>query len=127
MQIGELADRVGLSLRTLRHWEEAGLVSPSGRTEGGFRLYSEADAARVLIIRSLKPCDFSLDELKRLMSLYDSTLDQSLDAGSRADAGQRLAEILGDADRRLRLQRERVIAAELALTALRAATPYESP
>lgn len=49
MQIGEVADRTGLSLRTLRYYEEVGQVRPSTRTSGGFRLYSETDVARLLL------------------------------------------------------------------------------
>ena len=40
MHIGELADRTGMSLRRLRHYDEIGLLTPSGRSEGGFRLYT---------------------------------------------------------------------------------------
>ncbi len=43
MHIGELADRTGLSNRTIRHYDEVGLLHPSGRTEGGFRLYTDTD------------------------------------------------------------------------------------
>lgn len=42
MHIGELADRSQMSLRTIRHYDEVGLLKPSGRTEGGFRLYTNA-------------------------------------------------------------------------------------
>ena len=42
-QIGEVAERTGLSLRTIRYYEEVGLLSPSGRTAGGFRLYADSD------------------------------------------------------------------------------------
>ena len=45
MQIGEVAERVKLSLRTIRHYEEVGLVPPSARSKGGFRLYTEADVS----------------------------------------------------------------------------------
>ena len=41
MHIGELAERTGLSLRTMRHYDDVGLVPATGRTEGGFRLYSQ--------------------------------------------------------------------------------------
>jgi len=47
MQIGEVADRTQLSLRTIRHYDEVGLVPPSARSEGGFRLYTEADVERL--------------------------------------------------------------------------------
>ena len=55
MQIGEVAARTELSLRSLRHWEEVGLLQPSGRTDGGFRLYTEADVDKILVIRRMKP------------------------------------------------------------------------
>jgi phage terminase Nu1 subunit (DNA packaging protein) len=45
MQIGEIAARTELSLRTIRHYEETGLVIPSARSQGGFRLYTENDVA----------------------------------------------------------------------------------
>ena len=43
MQIGEVAERTGLSLRTLRHYDEIGLLRPAGRSDGGFRLYTADD------------------------------------------------------------------------------------
>src|SRR5690348_10590123 len=45
MQIGEVADRIGLSLRTIRYYEEVGLITPSARSPGGFRLYTEDDVS----------------------------------------------------------------------------------
>lgn len=48
MHIGEVATRTGLSLRSLRRWEEVGLLTPSGRTDGGFRLYSETDVNKIM-------------------------------------------------------------------------------
>ena len=55
MRIGEVAERTALSFRSLRHWDDVGLVQPSARTEGGFRLYTEKDVDRILIIRRMKP------------------------------------------------------------------------
>ena len=46
MQIGEVAERTGLSLRTIRYYEEVGLAVPSARSQGGFRLYTEPDVGR---------------------------------------------------------------------------------
>ena len=68
MQIGELADRAGLSLRTIRHWEEEGLIVPSARSAGGFRLYSGADFERLLLIRRMKPLGFSIEEMRELLA-----------------------------------------------------------
>ena len=76
MQIGEVAEHVGLSLRTIRYYEEVGLVTPSARTAGGFRLYSDADVARLRLVRRMKPLDFSLQEMRDVLALLDE-----LDAG----------------------------------------------
>lgn len=71
VHIGAVAERTGLSLRTLRHWDEVGLVTPSGRTDGGFRLYTEADVERILLVRRMKPLGFSLDEMAELLDVAD--------------------------------------------------------
>lgn len=73
MHIGELADRVGLSLRSLRHWDEVGLVHASGRTDGGFRLYTAVDEQRVRLIMSMKPFGFSLEELGELADAIEGS------------------------------------------------------
>ncbi|GEC03451.1 MerR family transcriptional regulator [Streptomyces spinoverrucosus] len=71
MQIGEVAERTGLSLRTIRHYEEVGLVIPSARSKGGFRLYTETDVERLMVIRRMKPLDFSLEEMRDLLDITD--------------------------------------------------------
>jgi DNA-binding transcriptional MerR regulator len=55
MQIGQAAARTELSITTIRHYDAAGLVTPSARSAGGFRLYTEADVERLLVIRRMKP------------------------------------------------------------------------
>jgi DNA-binding transcriptional MerR regulator len=54
LQIGEVAERTGVTQRTLRFYEEKGLLKPPTRMDGGFRLYSEADVKRVTHIRRLQ-------------------------------------------------------------------------
>ena len=71
MQIGEVAERIGLSLRTIRYYEEVGLVTPSARTQGGFRLYTEHDAVRLQLVKDMKPLGFSLDEMRDLLGVLD--------------------------------------------------------
>ncbi|WP_405219191.1 MerR family transcriptional regulator [Agrococcus sp. Ld7] len=74
MHIGELAERTGLSLRSLRHWDEVGLVQASGgRTEGGFRLYTAADERRIRLIMSMKAFGFTLEELAELTTAIESS------------------------------------------------------
>ncbi|KIQ10502.1 MerR family transcriptional regulator [Curtobacterium sp. VKM Ac-2889] len=72
MHIGELADRAGMSLRTIRHYDEVGLLVPSGRTTGGFRVYTAQDLERLLVIRRMKPLGFTLDEMAELLRVVDA-------------------------------------------------------
>jgi DNA-binding transcriptional MerR regulator len=69
MQIGEVAERTGLTPRTLRYYEEKGLLSPPTRMEGGFRLYSDDDIARVERIKQLRDLlGFSLADIKDMIA-----------------------------------------------------------
>lgn len=79
MHIGEVAERVGLSLRTIRYYEEIGLISPSARSQGGFRLYLEADVARLQLVKDMKPLGFSLDEMRDLLGVLDKLDDTGAD------------------------------------------------
>ncbi|OLT53158.1 MerR family transcriptional regulator [Cellulosimicrobium sp. CUA-896] len=71
MHIGAVAERTGLSLRTLRHYDEVGLVRPSGRSDGGFRLYTDDDVERLLLVRRMKPLGFALEEMTDLLDVAD--------------------------------------------------------
>lgn len=71
MQIGEVAERTGLSLRTIRYYGEVGLVTPSARTAGGFRLYGEDAVERLHLVKRMKPLEFSLEEMRALLDLLD--------------------------------------------------------
>jgi MerR family transcriptional regulator, copper efflux regulator len=80
VQVGVVAERLGLSVRTLHHWEEKGLVTPSHRSPGGFRLYTEADIERLLLIRRMKPLGFSLEEMRELLDAFAALADDPGDA-----------------------------------------------
>ncbi|NRQ31894.1 MerR family transcriptional regulator [Nonomuraea sp. NN258] len=86
MHIGQVAARTELSLRTIRHYDEVGLVRPSARTQGGFRLYTEADVARLMVIRRMKPLGFTLEEMGELLSITDRLDDGGGAAGGLATA-----------------------------------------
>ncbi|MFE4689301.1 MerR family transcriptional regulator [Streptomyces sp. NPDC056749] len=90
MQIGEVAARTELSLRTIRHYEETGLVTPSARSRGGFRLYTEADVARLMVVRRMKPLGFSLDEMRDLLEAVDRLDDEGTAAGERDELLERV-------------------------------------
>lgn len=75
LKIGEVAERVGLSLRTIRFYEEEGLVVPDSRTEGGFRLYSPAAVGRLELIKRMKPLGFSVEEMLEVLTALDALAD----------------------------------------------------
>lgn len=89
MQIGEVSERTGLSLRTIRHYEDMGLVAPTARSKGGFRLYGEADVHRLLLVKKMKPLEFTLDEMVDLLGLLDA-LDGNPDSADREALVDRL-------------------------------------
>jgi len=109
-QIGEVAERVDLSLRTLRYWDEVGLAAPSARTEGGFRLYSERDVQRLLLLKEMKPLGLTLDEMATLADLLGPTEDEpaDLDAARETltDYAKRADEAIAKLDRNLRWARQ---------------------
>lgn len=78
MQIGDVAEYAGLSLRTIRYYEEAGLVTPSTRTTGGFRLYTMADCNRLDLVKRMKPLGFSLDEMREMLQVLDELADGAI-------------------------------------------------
>jgi DNA-binding transcriptional MerR regulator len=67
-KIGDLAKLTGLTVRTLRFYDQIGLLSPSGQTESGHRLYSESNLSRLHQILSLKELGLSLEEIKSVLS-----------------------------------------------------------
>lgn len=111
-QIGEVADAAGLSLRTIRYYEEIGLVIPSGRTEGGFRLYTDADVDRLKLVKALKPVGMSLETMSELLDAADRLESGECD---RPDAESRLETVLGVARERCDQLEERLSEARRAL------------
>jgi DNA-binding transcriptional MerR regulator len=63
-KVGELARRTGVSVRTLHYYDEIGLLRPSLHTEGGHRLYTADDVARLQQVLSLRQLGFSLEEVR---------------------------------------------------------------
>ena len=114
-QIGEVADSVGLSLRTIRYYEEIGLVTPSGRTEGGFRLYTDSDVGRFRLIKALKPVGMSLETMVELLEAADGVAATSADDRS---AESRLEAVLAVALDRCDQLEQRLVGARRALQEL---------
>ena len=90
MQIGAVADRVGLSLRTIRYYEEVGLVVPPERSPGGFRLYSEGNVADLRLIMQMKPLDFTLGQMRELLDTARALHDEHLPDDERTRLTERI-------------------------------------
>jgi DNA-binding transcriptional MerR regulator len=98
LRIGEAAERAGVSARTLRYYEELGLLPPSARTPGGARRYTEPDIGRLAHIRELQELmGFNLDEIRSVVSAEDrlATLRQAY--FSSTESPERQVEILREA------------------------------
>lgn len=91
MHIGELAELAGTTTRTVRFYEEKGLIKPCHRSSGGFRCYSDEQLSRMRMILSLKELGFDLDRIKAILS------KRSQDA----TAGNLAADVLKDLHGRL--------------------------
>lgn len=112
MQIGEVAERIGLSLRTIRYYGEMGLVPPSARSGGGFRLYSESDVDRFRLIMRMKPLDFTLEEMKDVLDLFDALLTGQATVEEHAALVERLATYRVAVENRVRAIRAQLEVAE---------------
>jgi MerR family transcriptional regulator, repressor of the yfmOP operon len=73
LRIDQMAERTGLTKRALRYYEEIGLLEPPTRTEGNYRLYSEADVAHIARIRRMRELlGASLAEIKEMVAVEEA-------------------------------------------------------
>jgi len=75
LRIGEVAERVGLSLRSVRFYEESGLLTPEARSAGGLRLYTEVQVDRLMLIKRMKPLGFKVNQMRELLDASDAVRD----------------------------------------------------
>ena len=72
MQIGALAKELGITTRTIRYYEEIGLMGPSKRSSGGTRSYNRDDILRIKFILKLKELGITLKEMLNLADTFDT-------------------------------------------------------
>jgi DNA-binding transcriptional MerR regulator len=96
LTVGNLAERSGVSPRTIKHWEDKGIIEPDMRTEGGFRLYSESYVFLCQLIRDLQLFGYSLEEIKAVSDDVRALLaiEAGLDTRPEAEVERRLADML---------------------------------
>ena len=111
LKIGEITEKTGLSIPTLRHYDSVGLVTPSGRSPGGFRLYNDEDIRRILLVRRMKPLGFTLEQMRDFLDAADALREGATDTDA-AEARATLAEIRDEARARYEKLRKQVAYAE---------------
>jgi len=99
IQIGRVAQRTGLSIDTIRFYQKIGLVKQPARSQGGFRLFTEADMKDPVFIKKAQELGFSLTEIKQLSILnqeHDHACSQVRDLleGKLRDVRERAAQLL---------------------------------
>jgi len=96
LTVGNLAERSGVSPRTIKHWEDKGIIEPDMRSEGGFRLYSESYIFLCQLIRDLQLFGYSLEEVKAVSDDVRTLLaiEAEPDSFPQADVEKRLAAML---------------------------------
>ncbi|MEM1286257.1 MAG: Cu(I)-responsive transcriptional regulator [Pseudomonadota bacterium] len=83
MNISEASDRSGLPPKTIRYYEEIGLVAPA-RAENGYRLYAPEDIHRLSFVQRARSLGFTVDECRALLSLYEDDHRASCDVKAMA-------------------------------------------
>jgi DNA-binding transcriptional MerR regulator len=98
LTIGNLAERVGLSPRTIKHWEDKGIIEPDMRSEGGFRLYSGAYVYLCELVRDLQLFGYTLEEIKDGSDYfrYFLALQDNPEAFPKAEVSAKLDAMLGE-------------------------------
>lgn len=86
MNIGQIAQASGVSTKMIRHYEAIGLIEESRRTESNYRVYLEQDLHILRFIKSARSLGFSLDDIRRLLSLWHDTSRSSADVKALAQS-----------------------------------------
>lgn len=96
LTVGDLADRVGLSPRAIKHWENKGIIQPDMRSKGGFRLYSEIYIYFCNLIKDLQLFGYTLEEIKEISDLfrYFLAIKNDLKAYSKEENAKTLNRML---------------------------------
>lgn len=111
LTIGKTAALARVTPDTLRYYEREGLIDPSGKSSGGYRLYGHDDVTRLHFIRQAKECGFTLAEIRALLSLQSRDSARCSEVRALAERKTRQIEARIKAMRAMSRTLERLIAA----------------
>lgn len=100
LTIGELAEQLQVTTRTIRYYEERGLISPA-RSEGGQRLYSRRDRGRLKLVLRAKYAGFDLQEAKEVLDLYDALPSDKVEQAQAAKLERMLSRRVAELDAKI--------------------------
>lgn len=111
LTVGAAASHAGVTIRTLHHWDAIGLVRPSGRTTGGYRLYSAADVARIHRVLIYRELGLSLDDIGELLDAptVDLTVPLRQQRAQLLDRISRLQSMVDAVDRMIEAARDGIL------------------
>jgi DNA-binding transcriptional MerR regulator len=100
LTVGVLAEKAGISTRTIKHWEDIGIIAPDMWSEAGFRLYSDAYIFLCSLIKDLQLFGYSLEEIKQISDYFRDFWDISHNRSqySRAEISEKLQQMLAAID-----------------------------
>ena len=100
LTVGNLAERIGVSPRTLKHWEDKGIIVADMRSEGGFRLYSEQYIYLCHLIQDLQLFGYSLEQIKMISDYFRDflSLNESLESQSAQKVKEKIDQMLHEID-----------------------------
>ncbi len=98
LTIGGLAERVNVSTRTLKHWEDEGIIEPDMRSEGGFRLYSDIYVYLCNLVKDLQLFGYTLKEIKAISDHFRTFLaiDKDIEIYSKEETEEKLDKMLSE-------------------------------
>lgn len=96
LTVGGLAEQVGVSPRTIKHWEDKGIIEPDTRSDGGFRFYAERYVFLCKLIRDLQLFGYTLDQIKMISDMFRDFLaiQEDIDSYSAAKTTEKLNRML---------------------------------
>lgn len=111
LKIGDFAQLAGTNLRTLRYYEELGLLSPASRSAGGFRYYRESEVHRVQMIRDLQELGLQLENIRSLIQARQESEAREQFLARVKQALEEQSRMLSERQRALEEQQTKILAA----------------
>ena len=93
MNIGTIARQAGLPTKTVRYYADIGLVKPSGRSEAGYRIYTETELNKLRFVRSARSFGFTVEECRELLGLYEDRDRSSRDVKRIGEIEDKMTEL----------------------------------